>query len=417
MHIKQVTLTNFRNYTNCQVDLIGGRNILVGQNAQGKSNFLEAIEILATGRSSRADHDLELVSWGAERLHAEIVFEAHGCEQSLSLVLGKPAQARRLEKTFKVNGLSQSSMREMLGRLLVVSFQSHDLNLLRGGPKFRRDWLDSIILKIRPAFHETFSNYQKIVSQRNKLLKTLSEKGRLSVSDQDEMLVWDKQLCRFAAKIIKQRLQILAELLPIAEAHQSRLSRKQEKLTLRYRFRVEEKSQSFHSEETETPQLEDSSESEESTGALTAAQLSAMEELDVAKTIFKLLRERRTEELRRRQSLIGPHRDDIVFCLNDADAISFASQGQQRSIVLSLKLAELSRLQEVLSEVPVLLLDDVLAELDEFRQGLLMAAVSEQMQTIITTTHVTGFDAHWLEGAQLLTVAAGQIQPSLALSP
>jgi DNA replication and repair protein RecF len=413
MHIKQVTLTNFRNYSNCQVDLVAGRNILVGQNAQGKSNFLEAIEMLATARSSRADHDLELVRWGADRLYAEVLFEAHGSQQSLSLVLGKPAGAKRMEKTFKVNGLSQSSVREMLGRLLIVSFQSHDLNLLRGGPKFRRDWLDSIILKIRPTFHETFSNYQKIVSQRNKLLKTLSEKGRLSASDQDELLVWDKQLCRFAARIIKQRLQVLAELLPIAEEHQSRLSRTQEKLTLRYLFRVEEKSASFEEAEESTEQAD----AEESTGALTAAQLASMEELDVAKTIFRLLRDRRHEELRRRQSLIGPHRDDIVFCLNDADAISFASQGQQRSIVLSLKLAELSRLQEVLCEVPVLLLDDVLAELDEFRQGLLMSAVSEDMQTIITTTHVTGFDAHWLEGAQLLTVAAGEIQPSLALSP
>jgi DNA replication and repair protein RecF len=135
-----------------------------------------------------------------------------------------------------------------------------------------------------------------------------------------------------------------------------------------------------------------------------------MTEEDIAKTFMRLLKERRATEIRRKQTLLGPHRDDLIFCLNERDAVSFASQGQQRSIVLSLKLAELQLVRDSLDESPVLLLDDVLAELDEFRQGLLMSVVEQDMQTIITTTHVSGFDRRWLEDAAIFRVYDGTVE-------
>ncbi len=424
MRIKKIHLGQFRNLSSASVELGHGRNILIGQNAQGKSNFLEAIELLATGKSSRADSDFDLIAWGAKEMHAELVLEGGRGEEILSFALRQPAascvaekggqktqlscRGSRVERTVKVNELTQPSAAGLIGRLIVVSFKSQDLNLLRGGPKFRRDWIDSLILKLRPSFQEVFSSYQKTIAQRNKLLKTLFEKGKLTVSDQDQLLVWDKQLARFGSRIIKTRLTLLSDLLPLAQDQQEKLSSQREHLSLRYVFRAPaERSASL--EQVEEPDADGSTESPLSTGPLCAEKLAAMEELDLARTLLKELKDHRFEELRRRQSLIGPHRDDIVFCLNETDAASFASQGQQRSIVLSLKLAELNCIQEKLNDLPVLLLDDVLAELDTARQAQLLLAVEANMQTIITTTHVSGFDPIWLKDARIFTVCQGNI--------
>jgi DNA replication and repair protein RecF len=414
VRIKAVELHNFRNYQSCHTELTAGRNILIGANAQGKTNFLEAIELVATGKAARADSDLELMLFQSEEMYANLWFESGGRPETLGISLRKPGGAReghsegRLEKRIKINGLTQNSIKGLLGRLLVVSFKSHDLNLLRGGPKFRRDWIDSLILKIRPGFHEVLSHYQKTVAQRNRLLKTLSEKGKVTVSDQDQLLAWDRQLARHGTKIIKQRLTMLAELLPFAQARQNELSREAELLTVAYLFRAPDRDGGFDDEQDQEGARHLGS------APLNAKQLLAMEEAELAEVMLKLLKERRYEEIRRRQTLLGPHRDDLIICLNGANAHSFASQGQQRSIVLSLKLAELARVKESANEPPVLLLDDVLAELDEVRQGLLMSAVGKDMQTVITTTHLSHFDPAWLEGAAIFAVNQGQVSPAPA---
>lgn len=438
MHVTRVSLTNYRNYPECGITLLPGRNILVGENAQGKTNFLEAIEMLATGTAVRADSDADLMMWGTERMNCELDFNSRQGDQTLRIALARtlpasgtisggsagatavanatsPTRQKRLEKQISVNGVTQKSLSDLLGRLLVVSFKSHDLNLLRGGPKFRRDWLDMLILKLRPAFYEVFSNYKKSVAQRNRLLRQIWEKGKVLVSDQDQLLVWDKQVARFGARIIKERLHVLSLLLPIAEENQSKISRQKESLSIRYLFKASESAdeQSFGFDDGSSNDDLDEKPADTaavSTGPLTASQLAGMEEIELAKTLMRLLKEKRYEEIRRKQTLIGPHRDDLVLCLNDIDAVTFASQGQQRSIVLSLKLGELSILRETLDEAPVLLLDDVLAELDEFRQGLLMSVVEQGMQTIITTTHVTGFAPHWLDGAAIFNVHAGALR-------
>lgn len=400
MRVKKVSLINFRNYKRSSVDLSDGRNVLIGENAQGKTNFLEAIEIISLGRSTRAQQDGDLIRAGATDMRIEMVFESGGAEATATFALAptdKP-RTRGIERQIKVNGLTIGSAKSLRGRLVTVSFKSSDLNLLRGGPKFRRDWIDDILTTLRPTYQDTMSKYLKSVAQRNRLLKLLFEKGKISVEDQNQLRVWDEQTARFGATIIKHRLHLLNDLLPRAERHQQHISGRREKLTAEYIFRAKES--------------KEDDEEEAATESVSASQIIEQPEAELAQTLMLLMKQRRYEEIARKQTLCGPHRDDIKFSLNGADAVEFASQGQQRSLVLACKLAELERVQENLSEPPILLLDDVLAELDLNRQGLLMSLVHNDTQTLITTTHVTGFKPEWVEGALFLEVIDGDIVPT-----
>lgn len=410
MQVKQVSLTNFRNYPDVRVEFGRGRTILIGENAQGKSNFLEAIEFAGIGKSERASHDADLIRWGAERFLIEVAFDGFGAEQTIALSFSRAKGgrngARTVDRQLKINGVSQGSIKALLGHLVTVSFKSQDLSLLRGGPSDRRDWIDGVILRLRPAFHDVLSKYQKVVAQRNRLLKMLFDKGRLTVSDQDQLLSWDKQLASFGVQIIKQRLKLLSELLPLAQQHQSYLSGRKEALTADYLFKAAERKDEGDAADEVGP---GDGNGGKAAPVFSLEHINQAEEAEVEQVLLRLLKERRGEEIARRQSILGPHRDDIVLRLNDASAVDFASQGQQRSLVLSLKLAELERLSESLQETPVLLLDDVLAELDAGRQGLLMSAVSAATQTIITTTHLAGFEPAWLEDATIYSVQSGRV--------
>lgn len=401
MRVLSVRLQNFRNYVSGSVELAPARNVIIGQNAQGKSNLLEAIELVSTGKSNRASSDRELVRWNEINASIEVAFESNGSEENLAIAWGQKSDGKA-KKDVKVNGILQPSTRSLLGRLVTVSFSTVDLDLLRGTPKFRREWLDDISVRLRPAFHDTLTNFNRTVQQRNKLLKSLAEKGKVTVSDQDELVVWDTQMARFGAQIIKTRMYVLDQLLPQAQIHQSHLSRQEESLSAGYLFRSKR-----HSED-------DDGDGEEASPMVSIDELRDMDEPAVAKLMSRLMKERRGEEIRRKVSLIGPHRDDIEFTLNRASATTFASQGQQRSLVLSLKLAELKLIADRIREKPVFLLDDVLAELDSCRQALLMSAVTDDMQTIITTTGLSVFQTDWLSSARVLEVERGAVA---ALTP
>lgn len=390
MFVSRLTVKNFRNYQDASLFLHPVRNLLIGDNAQGKTNLLEAIEILSNIKSGRAASDRELILAGAESTLIEITYVCQGIEETVSLILSlKP----RLSRVLKVNGLKVSRS-EMGGfsRLTAVSFSTRDLDLVRGGPKERRDWLDQVLVKLRPGFVEVVGKYEKIVQQRNKLLRLCFERG--ISPDEEEIKVWDVQLARVGARLVKARAAVLEKLLPLAEANLTRVSGLKERLSAVYLFRVLQK------------EMEEENESEEDAN-LHLAELLAIKEEDLAKRIYLQLKARRAEEVVRKQTLTGPHRDDVVFAINDFAAHAFASQGQQRSLVLSLKLAELKLVEEALSEPPLLLLDDVLAELDLSRQGMLMELVKDDMQTLITTTHLDGFRPEWLVGAQITRVEGG----------
>ncbi len=390
MQVRKVNLANYRNYNQVEVHLTPGKNILIGDNAQGKSNFLEAIEVASRGKSARTSEDVELIHWHQARMHLEVHFERSGYDESIgiSLVRAGTNGSSRLDKRVNINGVKPPTARALFGKLVTVTFSTQDLSMLRDGPKFRRQWIDTILFSLTPSYQDTLLTYQKVVTQRNKLLKTMFERGRVSVSDQDQLHVWDKQLAHYGAMIIKNRMRVLHELLPLAESYQSHLSKKTEILTANYIFKSPNESR------------------QEADG----------DYAEIAHTIATLLRKVRGEEIARRQTLLGPHRDDISFALNGASALAFASQGQQRSLVLALKLAELDLVTEKLAESPVLLLDDVLAELDVDRQGLLMSALNKPTQTIITTTHLSRFEPEWLAGAKVFSVDAGHVIEAQAAS-
>jgi DNA replication and repair protein RecF len=245
MLIRKVTLYNYRNYERASVELGPGRNILIGDNAQGKTNFLESIEYVSHGSSWRAAQDLDLIKLGARDMKIDIDYTLNNSPESIMVAMrrnpppGSPESAnpaggrgvKQLEKAFKLNGLRQSSLKAIAHRLVSVSFKSHDLNLLRSGPKFRRDWIDAILSVLKPQYKTVAASYQKIILQRNRLLKQLFEKGRVSVSDNDQMRAWDEQTAKFGAQIIKERIALINTLLPVAEGYQETLSGNRETLT------------------------------------------------------------------------------------------------------------------------------------------------------------------------------------------
>lgn len=399
MRVIQVKLSNFRNYSHAEMALTEGRNIIIGENAQGKTNFLEAIELLSLGKSSRSQHDSDLILKGENQCRVDIAFMARSVEENVALTM--TVNSGKLEKQAKVNGLTVSGRSSSWrGRLVTVRFASSDLNLLRGGPKYRRDWIDTLTAILRPVYADNLSKFQKIITQRNRLLKTLFEKGRVGVSDQDQLKVWDQQVASYGAAILCQRWRNLEETLPISQTYQHSISGARETLSIQYKF----------SQKDDDDQPEGTPESQASAMPDKLSELVKIEESEVASTIMRLLKQRRYEEIARKQTLTGPHRDDLTFCLNGASAEDFGSQGQQRSVVLALKLAELDLVSKFLREPPVLLLDDVLAELDLNRQGALMASLPANLQTLITTTHLDGFRPEWLENANFLSVAGGTIK-------
>ncbi len=390
MRVSRVTVRNFRNYKSAALDLHDGRNVLIGENAQGKTNLLEAIELIASGRSDRSNSDRELIYRGENQALIEVSYHSAGYSETACLLL---TAAERTSRKAKINGVIQSGSRRF-ARLVTVSFKVSDLDLLRGGPKHRRDWLDQLVCKLKSSHFELTSRYEKIIQQRNRLLKSFFEKqGRLTGSDIDELKVWDKQLAQYGSQIIKQRVHVLAQLLPLAEAHQSEISGRRESLGAQYIFKTDEMEAEADGEAT----------------VIGIEQLSEMAERALEQIILNQLKKRRSEEIARKQTVCGPHRDDVSFALNDFAATAYASQGQQRSLVLALKLAELKLVTARIEEPPLLLLDDVLAELDLGRQGMLMQLVNSEMQTLITTTHLDGFRSEWLDGAKIVTIKAGEI--------
>ncbi len=398
MRVSRVVVKNFRNYKDAALDLFDGRNILIGENAQGKTNLLEAIELIASGRSDRASNDRELVLRGESQALIEVSYHSAGYSETASLIL---TAGDRMSRKARINGVSQPAGKKFAARLTTVSFKASDLNLLRGGPKFRRDWLDQLVCKLKNSHFELTTRYDKVVQQRNKLLKTFFEKGGLGPSDLDELRVWDRQLAQYGSQIIKHRVHALALALPLAEDAQASISGNREKLTAQYIFKQLEADSDTQFDASDLQKVEKDS--------LGIDELKSMSLEELAQLILAQLKSRRGEEIARKQSLCGPHRDDVSFALNDFAASSYASQGQQRSLVLALKLAELKLVSDRLEEPPLLLLDDVLAELDLGRQGMLMQLVESGMQTLITTTDLSGFRPEWLNGAKVVAVQAGQI--------
>lgn len=362
MKIIDLKLKNYRNCENLELDLNCGKVLIIGKNAQGKTNILESISFLSTLKSPRTGNNLELINFEKESFETSAVVEKNNTTIELDYYYDRTK--KREIKTNKV----KTRPKEFKSVLKTVLFSTQDLLLLRGTPQDRRDWLDGAISQIYPAYDERVTKYNKIRIQKNNFLKEYSQNETL-------FEVYNEQLSILGSNIIYLRKKFLKEIEKIAQGKHSTISG-EEKLTISYDC-------SF---------------------------LQGEEEVDEILEKFKQkLQERKHEEIKRGQTLVGPHRDDIIFYINNQESTKFASQGQQRTIVLSLKLAELDIITQKSGEPPVLLLDDVLAELDDVRQNYLLKTIDSEIQTIITSVDTLLFDEKFLKDVKIYTIEKGKI--------
>ena len=399
MLLKKLNIVNFRNYLYFEEQFDHLKTIIIGQNAQGKSNILEAINILATSQSNRAEKDNDLVYWDKEYALISAKIKTKDSETEIALQIN-PTGRRKL----KINGVTKRAPQaDLVGNFFAVMFSCEDLYLIKGSPSTRRKWLDSILFQLDIKYHRLTQDYQKSITQKNSLLKHAIENRIPRKSLKEQLEIWNEQITNFGSEIIVTRLKFLEEIKPIAKEFQKNISKQTEALELIYNSTIQ----------MDNPVIA-------SVGTLHATSLQCQgirNDIEAIKSYFnKTLIEAFDAEAARGQSLIGPHRDDLTFLINERDAKSFASQGQQRSIVLAIKLSELKIIEARKGEIPVLLLDDVFAELDENRQDFLLHNLPENIQIFLTTTHISDIQKEFLRGAKVLRVANGQILTELSRS-
>ncbi len=367
MYLQHLSLTHFRNYLGQQVQFHAPKIILVGENAQGKSNLLEAVEWLACLSSHRTSRDRDLIQTNQPQalLQAELIRDSGPLE--LGVIL---RQSRR--RSLLVNGVGVKRAVDFLGHLNAVQFSCLDLDLVRGGPNERRAWIDRVLVQLEPIYAHLWQTYQQILRQRNALLKQLLHQA----PDSAQLLIWNQQLATAGVRVMRRRHRLIERLAPLAQAWQTKISDQREHLALSYCPNVIAPSQ---------------------------------EPEHLWQAFMEKFQARALAEQVQGTTLVGPHRDDLELTINGIPARQYGSQGQQRTLVLALKLAELQLIEAVIGEPPLLLLDDVLAELDLHRQNQLLSTIENRFQTIITTTHLGVFDPAWLDSAQIMTVQAGGI--------
>ena len=363
MKLKKLNLKNYRNYQDFEYDFIQNKTLIVGKNAQGKTNILESIYYLCTLDSNRIKKDSELIMFDKELLTIKAEVEKSDTEVELEVVINPPKN-----KILKVNGLKKQKSKDFLRVLSCVNFSSSDLLLLRGEPQNRRKWLDMAIFQVYPLYYEKLAKFNKIRLQKANYLAQ-------GMINKDMLDVYNQQLSIASANVIYLRMKYLEQLENIAKIKHSSMA-ENENLSIKYRTITEE--------------------------------FLGVKELN--ELIYSKLKEIQEDEIRRMQCLIGAHRDDIDFYINDIDSKKYASQGQQRTIVLALKLAELQILKEKINETPLLLLDDVLAELDSNRQNYLLSAIEDDIQMIITSVDTLAFDDEFLKNVDIVHISQGRIE-------
>ncbi len=386
MHIRQLSLTNFRNYTRLELTLPARVVLLHGANAQGKTNLLEAIYYLATSRSPHATSDRELINWIADQEemlpYARLMSEVAQGDRSrqIEIVLQKEpvggsgnGERTRLRKQIRVDKATRRAM-DLVGQINVVLFMPQDMALVDGPPSGRRRYLDVALCQVDPAYCRALSRYNRVLAERNALLRQWHERRR----DPDELAYWNEQLVGYGVTIMLRRRDAVIELDQRAARLHHQLSGGAERLRMVY----------------------------EATLAISPQDDQAR--LDSAYRAE--LKQYRQREIERGMTLIGPHRDEVRFLVNDQiDLGKFGSRGQQRTAVVALKLAEVDWMRQRTGEWPILLLDEVLSELDAERREFLLAHVNGVEQALITTTDPTFFDADSLAGMTLLRVEAGRV--------
>lgn len=341
MKVKQISFKDYRNLKNAKVEPCSGVNVICGDNAQGKTNFLEAIWLFTGGKSFRGAKDKEIIKFGETKTSLEMLAEGFLRDQLLNICIEKG------KRQVTVNRVEQKKASELIGRFCAVIFSPVHLSLVKDGPGVRRKFLDAAICQIQPRYISYFFKYNHVLNQRNSLLRHIKKNKNLK----DTLDIWEDKLAEYGAEIIFRRFFYVEELKEHAANFYSGLSCEKETLLLQYK-------------------------------TLTTNEF--FEKKDCIKEDFKKkLKKSREEDIFSGFTTKGPHRDDIEIKINNKSARMFASQGQQRSIVLAMKLAEAEIVQKKINESPVILLDDVLSELDFGRQNYLLNSILEK-QVFIT---------------------------------
>lgn len=363
IRLHRLELLDFRNIHALRLDLDADRLLVIGRNGEGKSNLLEGVELLASLRSHRCSSDRDLIR------HGQPTARLRGLtpdDDALELRLRRSGgrQASR-------NGKVLARQLDLIGPLRCVSFSTLDLALVRGDPSIRRHWLDRVVLQLEPVYGNLLSRYGRLLRQRSQLLRRgLCQEERQALLD-----AFDSQMALIGTRLHRRRRRALQRLEPLAIAWQQRLGGAQEPLHLGYRSGTR-----LEGEEAEEPWRR------------------ALEEQ---------LRQQRRDEERVGSCLVGPQRDEVDLLLAEQPARRFGSAGQQRTLVLALKLAELDLVRQVVGSPPLLLLDDVLAELDPGRQGLLLDAVGQEHQCLVSATHLDAFGGGWQLNSQVVEMREG----------
>lgn len=370
MKLESIELAQYRNYDSLQLSFSDSVNVFLGENAQGKTNLLEAIYVLAIAKSPRTSHDKDLIQWDREYGKIKGRIAKHGQSIPLELTIsskGKKAKANHLEKR---------RLSDYVGLCNAVMFAPEDLNLVKGSPSVRRRFIDMEIGQIAPVYIHSLGEYQKVLQQRNALLRGSS---RHSGGSDTLLDILTEKLIALASEIISRRLVFVRKLNEWAAPIQQEISNGREQLSIIYQSSV--------------PDVLDNADSSKIVKAYQES--------------YERLKQR---ELDRGTTLIGPHRDDLNFFVNDKDVQAFGSQGQQRTAALSVKLAEIELIKHEVGEYPILLLDDVLSELDDIRKTHLLGVFKQKVQTFVTTTSVDGLDQSLLDRATLFQIHQGEVE-------
>lgn len=404
MFLHRLRLTHFRNYRHLDLAFETPWTLLQGSNAQGKTNLLEAIFMLATSKAIHATQEREIVGWQAQeepipycRISGDVQIDGRRLE--LEIILTPREDGLNYTKQIKINGAPKRAM-DMVGLLRAVLFLPEDIKLVDGGPTERRRYLDIALCQIDRGYCQALSSFQRILLQRNNLLKRLREQevSPASPGVEAQLAFWDEKLAQQGARVMARRHNFLLELEAIAAERHAMLSSGREHLTLHYL-------PSFN-----PGLLTDQEFTLWRQGLLTEALRSRLDEEQVQAAYLQKLAMRRARELTAGATLYGPHRDDLRILVNDRDLRIYGSRGQQRSAALSLKLAEVRMMAQVGGSAPLLLLDDVMSELDAERRAMLLAAVEDAPQVIVTTTDWEDFTPEFRRRARCFRVCSGIVE-------
>ncbi len=357
MIIESMELQHYRNYPALQISFDPGTNIFYGDNAQGKTNALEAVYVCCTTKSHRVSRDKDLIRFGQEEAHIKLQVKKDNVSYRIDMHLKK-----NKPKGIAVNGIPIRKASELFGIANVVFFSPEDLNIIKNGPSERRRFLDLELCQVNKLYVHNLVNYNKILMQRNKCLKDLSFRPEY----ESTLEIWDEQLIRYGLPLMEYRKQFIDQLNQLIEVVHGKLTGKKEHLVLSYEPNVQ------------------------------------------PEEFSAVLVKNRESDKKQKTTLSGPHRDDMSFFINQIDIRKFGSQGQQRSAALSLKLSGIELVRELIHDYPILLLDDVLSELDRGRQNHLLNSINH-IQTMITCTGLDDFIGHRFPLNRIFKVTGGEV--------